>query len=94
MRYVLAFYEMDRAYGGPEEGGWWYDTGQLERPFRIVTGEARAITLVARANALLERLQRTKRSVSSVAYQGGRHRVVLFENAAPHDFPKNAPRYE
>src|SRR5262245_19657920 len=21
-------YERDRAYGGPEEGGWWYDTGR------------------------------------------------------------------
>lgn len=20
-------YDADRAYGGPEEGGWWYDTG-------------------------------------------------------------------
>ncbi|CAG0982501.1 hypothetical protein RHIZO_01814 [Rhizobiaceae bacterium] len=29
--YVLAFYEIDRAYGGPEEGGWWYDTGRLVR---------------------------------------------------------------
>lgn len=94
MRYVLAFYEVDRAYGGPEEGGWWYDTGRLERPFRIVTGESRAIKLAARANTLLEQLQRTKRCIGSVAYQGGRHRVLPFENAAPHQFPETAPRYE
>ena len=25
----LAVYEVDRAYGGSEEGGWWYDTGRL-----------------------------------------------------------------
>jgi hypothetical protein len=25
----LAAYELDRAYGGPEEGGWYYDTGTL-----------------------------------------------------------------
>ena len=25
MRYVVAFYELDRACGGPEEGGWWYN---------------------------------------------------------------------
>ena len=25
----LAVYEIDRAYGGPEEGGWWFDTGRL-----------------------------------------------------------------
>lgn len=22
-------YSIDRVYGGPEEGGWWYDTGEL-----------------------------------------------------------------
>lgn len=25
----LAVYEVDRAYGGPEEGGWWFYTGSL-----------------------------------------------------------------
>ena len=25
--YTVAIYLCDRAYGGPEEGGWWYDTG-------------------------------------------------------------------
>lgn len=25
----VALYAQDRAYGGPEEGGWWYDTGSL-----------------------------------------------------------------
>ena len=30
-RYVVAFYEIDRRYGGPEEGGWWYDCGALLR---------------------------------------------------------------
>ena len=29
--YVVARYTHDRAYGGPEEGGWWYDCGELER---------------------------------------------------------------
>lgn len=25
--YTVAIFLVDRAYGGPEEGGWWYDTG-------------------------------------------------------------------
>lgn len=37
--YVLAFYDIDRAYGGPEEGGWWYDTGQLVRVWRTLKSE-------------------------------------------------------
>lgn len=28
-QYVVAVYETDRAYGGPEEGGWWYTVGEL-----------------------------------------------------------------
>lgn len=27
---VLCVWSISRAYGGPEEGGWWYDTGELE----------------------------------------------------------------
>ena len=26
----VAVYSCDRSYGGPEEGGWWYDTGDRE----------------------------------------------------------------
>ena len=35
MKYVVAFYAVDRAYGGPEEGGWWFDTGELVRLPRV-----------------------------------------------------------
>ena len=28
-RGFLAVYNVDRNYGGPEEGGWWYDSGRL-----------------------------------------------------------------
>ena len=27
--WAVAVYETDRAYGGPEEGGWWYSVGWL-----------------------------------------------------------------
>jgi hypothetical protein len=26
---TVAFYELRQSYGGPEEGGWWYDTGEI-----------------------------------------------------------------
>lgn len=35
MRSILAFYEIDRIYGGPEEGGWWYDSGTFVRAITI-----------------------------------------------------------
>ena len=70
-RYIIAFYEIDRAFGGPEEGGWWFDTGKLRRPLKVVRSEAEAISIVSRANPLMARLQRHKRNVCSVAYEGG-----------------------
>ena len=27
--YAVGLYLVDRAFGGPEEGGWWYDCGEL-----------------------------------------------------------------
>lgn len=63
MAHVLAIYEIDRAYGGPEEGGWWYDCGQLVRIIGTARTSTRAYQLAARANRLLDRLQRHTRPV-------------------------------
>lgn len=93
--YVLAFYESDRVYGGPEEGGWWYNTGDLVRVFKIVKGtENQAWAKARRANDLLGHLQRHKRSTSSMAYSGGRHVVQVYENTAPSHYPTERPYYE
>lgn len=88
MRYIVALYEIDRAFGGPEEGGWWYDTGSLRRMLALVATEDAALAIASRANLLLARLQREKRSVESVAYDGGRHRAIVFEGLAPQSFPE------
>jgi hypothetical protein len=94
MAYILAIYETDRAYGGPEEGGWWYDCGQLVRIIATERTVTRANALAARANGLLARLQRGKRPIDSVAYSGGRHAVMVFERVAPAHFPSERPHYE
>ena len=91
MRYILAFYEMDRAYGGPEEGGWWFDTGTLARVHGIERDEACAIARAARANRLLDRLQSGRRPISSLIYSGGRHSLLIFEHTAPPSFPVPGP---
>ncbi|MFD2502637.1 hypothetical protein ACFSTI_32505 [Rhizorhabdus histidinilytica] len=89
MRYIIALYEIDRAYGGAEEGGWWYDTGELARLLALAPTEARAIQLADRANRLLERLQRHRRRVDSVLYDGGRYTAIVFEWTAPRPFPRS-----
>lgn len=83
-----------RAYGGPEEGGWWYDCGELRRVLRVVLPADAAYDLAARANRLMDWLQRHRRDVGSVAYAGGLYAACVFENSAPRAFPETRPRYE
>jgi len=92
--YILAFYEIDLGYGGPEEGGWWFNTGSLARPLRLCRNEEQAYKLARRANRLLDFLQRKKIQVSSAAYRGGIHEVLVFENELPKGYPERRPRYE
>lgn len=92
--FVVAFYEIDRAYGGPEEGGWWYDCGQLVRVFAVCKTEKAANAVATRANHLLDRLQRHKREVGSVIYRGGRHVARVYTNTAPKFYPQERPHYE
>ena len=93
-RHIVAFYEIDRAYGGPEEGGWWYDCGELARVLKVVPTAQAAYALAARANRLIDRLQRGKRDVGSVIYSGGRYTACVFEDIAPRRFPETRPFYE
>jgi hypothetical protein len=92
-RYVIAFYEVDMQYGGPEEGGWWYSTGRLVRVFKVVKDREEATRICRRANDLLHHLQRNKREVSSVIYDGGRYAAEVHEHNAPEYYPTERPYY-
>jgi hypothetical protein len=92
--FVLALYEVDRAYGGPEEGGWYYDCGELRRPLRVFANESAAYAAARRCNEWLRVLQRDCRSVGSVLYRGGRYAAQVFERIAPEHYPVQRPHYE
>jgi hypothetical protein len=94
MRYVVAFYELDLCHGGPEEGGWWYTSGELVRVFCVCKSESNAYAKARRANTLLACLQRSKPELASTAYRGGRYGADVFEHTAPKYFPEKRPRYE
>ena len=42
----------------------------------------------------MDRLQRGRRDVSSMAYDGGRYAAEVFADTAPPFFPDTPPRYE
>ncbi len=93
-KFIVAFYAVDRAFGGPEEGGWWYDTGELVRLHDLLRSEDAAIRAAARANRLLDLVQRGHARVDSVLYTGGRYRACVFEAHPPLHFPEEQPHYE
>jgi len=92
--YVVAVYLCDRAYGGPDEGGWWYDTGEMVRIIRTFKDEERAASHAARMNRLLDAtINNGRREISSVL-SDGRYYAEVHENIAPHHYPERRPHYE
>ena len=81
-------YEIGRAYGGPEEGGWWFNYGQFMECEAMFTSrkEARAL---ADALTMVEGSQPDLNSVNT-------EYVVSFsvEDNVGQDWPQRMPHYE
>lgn len=83
-------YEIDRCYGGPEEGGWWYDMGQVVTSRQVKEEDAERI----RGELEIEYPKGTGRQDSgSVIYEGGDYRVCI-EKVPGADYPAVTPHYE
>jgi hypothetical protein len=92
----LNVYEVGREYGGPEEGGWWYDTGRFDADkSEVFTGTGDA--LYERAGELQHSLDAQANNyatpaVHSVLYRGGRYRIRV-EDTPGQDYPTERPYY-
>lgn len=86
-------YRVSRCYGGPEEGGWWYDVGEPLESVRIdpliTTEEVEALEKRLKANWGFEQSERGRYSMA-----GGADVSVIFENHFAQEWPERAPRYE
>lgn len=101
--YWVAIYDVNRAYGGPEEGGWWYDTGDLvidpdiygELMPMAFTEEDRAITYVnkMKLKATAANLAEGRRDKGSVA-STGQYEAQIHEGFLAQHYPASRPRYE
>jgi hypothetical protein len=89
---MVAVYDVALAYGGPEEGGWWYTQGERVRACRTFAREDRAEGYCQRLNRRLDYVQRNARPLSSVLSEG-RKEAYVFEGCAPDGFPIERPRY-
>lgn len=85
--FYVAVYEVDRAYGGAEEGGWWYDCGEL---VKVVIASSRDEAEAIRDKLREEYPNTGKRS--SVLY--GEDYDVGIETRFPEThFPSRTPYY-
>jgi hypothetical protein len=96
-RYLVAVYEEDLQYGGPEEGGWYYHAGSLVRIVRANLSEERAQDYCYRLNKKLHSKHfgpnAGRPSISSVASEG-RCVALTFKNFPPQGYPAVRPHYE
>lgn len=90
VRYVNA-YDCNRAYGGPEEGGWWFDTGVLLASVPVTT-QADEDTTQLRLRAIFWPRFEGNHNINSVLCEG--QLSVCVEDELGHDYPTHRPHYE
>ena len=98
--FFVAIYETDRAYGGPEEGGWWFDCGvPSEDPeclllCRVFSEPEAASEYVDSLRDKLAQLneEHNKRPAWSVACNG--YYEAFVTEGLPTAYPEEIPRYE
>lgn len=96
--YTVAPVLHDRAYGGPEEGGWWFDYWQVETLPEVLPVICRTEDEAQAARDTMDELIKTlglndgRREISSVLSEG-RYEARIFDGF-PQDEPKERPHYE
>lgn len=93
----VATYRVTKKYGGPEEGGWWYETGEPEKvegfDTKFVADEDAAYALAREWNDRLDAtVNKGRRPISSVL-SNGVYRAIATDDT-PEPFPAERPHYE
>lgn len=95
-KYVNA-YSVDRSYGGPEEGGWWYDAGELLESQSCHADDEEAL------ESLIEDAKADLRKKYGPEFEGIPHRnytnggpnlEIYVEDHPGENFPERKPHYE
>lgn len=93
--YSVTFYLTDRAYGGPEEGGWYFDTAEPIPGRRVWMTECEdtAHRIAGRLNAFIRATGANgdRRPVHSVLSEGELRAEVC--EGLPHSMPERRPFY-
>lgn len=103
MPYYIHKHEVSQKYGGPEEGGWWFDTGTPVplRDHNPATykffNEGDAFMKARELNAA-EKSRRMEdepyQYTSVLSYMGTFYSYSVHESCVPESYPKVRPHYE
>ena len=96
MTFTVAVLHEDRAYGGAEEGGWYYDYGYPVRlsevPQRRFKTYEKAWGYLRKTRRQIARINYERPEISSVLSEG-RYRAYIF-SGKPVGYPDRRPHYE
>lgn len=79
--YLVATYDTERTYGGPEEGGWYYDRGKLVHVVKRFATEGEANDYCRQMNAGFREYK-------------SNYRAQVHIGNAPRFSPSSRPHYE
>jgi hypothetical protein len=97
--YTVAIYMEDRAFGGHEEGGWYYDTAELcmepeaAQYLRGFDDEGEAYTYATDLHNILTKWNEGRPETSSVLSEG-RYAAIVSEGMPKPYYPETRPHYE
>jgi hypothetical protein len=90
--YYCNIYLADQAYGGPEEGGWWYEYGTPHDCWRFDGYIAAMEWRRTVGEPLIEKMNKGRRPMHSVLSEG--RYTLCMETTLPHPYPAKRPHYE
>ena len=96
--YTVAIYIEDRAFGGHEEGGWYYDTAELctepeaAQYLRGFADEGEAYTYAIDLHNMLSTWNEGRPEISSVLSEG-RYTAIVSEGPPKPYYPEAKPYY-
>jgi hypothetical protein len=91
---VVATYLVDRAYGGPEEGGWWYRRGELIAVDGTFFRDDSAKRFRDLIQSQLDRTENQDRPPIGSVCSIGVYEALIYKGRAPKGFPARRPGYE
>lgn len=95
--FTVRVYMQDMAYGGPEEGGWYYTYGKAASEFGHMTRAFKtrdaARLYLDEIGAEIDAANKGRRPISSVLSDGV-YAAMIYEGEAPMGFPAEVPHYE